>query len=410
MKVALLLKDLQLSGGMTIVVHHALQLQRHHGLEVVLVRTETQDEPDWPYEGLDELRVEHVADVEGERFDLAVATWWETVMSLFDVDAHRHAYFVQLLEDSHYPEGFPDRLGFALTLALPVHYLTEAQWIADTIEGLQPGAPVRYVRNGIPKDVFFRSTPLEPAVGGPLRVVVEGNPTLTRKGVPHALHAVRRAGGNLHVTLVSGERFDTPPQGVDEAVSRLSHREMAELFGRSHVLLKLSRAEGMYGPPLEAFHMGCTVVTSAVTGHDEYVEHLVNGLVVDWDDPSGTAAALDLLARDRRLLHRLRTGALTTASTWPSWEQSSTLFAAALRAIATGPQVDPRHAGRRATRDLATTLNELDAWRLDADAAERQLRGLRGERAVRAAVAAREAARPYAARAIGAARRLTDDR
>ena len=71
----------------------------------------------------------------------------------------------------------------------------------------------------------------------------------------------------------------------------------------------------MYGPPLEGFHMGATCVTTEVTGHEEYVEHGVNALVCDWDDPRGTARQLDLLARDRVLLHRLRLGALDTART-----------------------------------------------------------------------------------------------
>ena len=85
----------------------------------------------------------------------------------------------------------------------------------------------------------------------------------------------------------------------------------------------------MYGPPLEAFHMGATCVTTEVTGHEEYIEHGVNALVCDWDDPRGTARQLDLLARDRVLLHTLRLGALDDrpcladvgagrASSWPA--------------------------------------------------------------------------------------------
>ncbi len=99
-------------------------------------------------------------------------------------------------------------------------------------------------------------------------------------------------------------------------------------------MLKLSRVEGMFGPPLEGFHMGATCVVTAVTGHDEYVEHGENGLVVDWDDPRGVSRALDLLAADRALLHRLRWGALATARGWPSWEQQGTVMAAALREVA----------------------------------------------------------------------------
>ena len=71
--------------------------------------------------------------------------------------------------------------------------------------------------------------------------------------------------------------------------------------------------------------MGATCVTTPVTGFDEYVDHGWNGLVVGWDDPHGTARALDLLARDRALLQRLRDNALATARAWPSWEQSLAL-------------------------------------------------------------------------------------
>jgi glycosyltransferase involved in cell wall biosynthesis len=406
-RIAFLLKDLQLSGGVHVVVRHATQLQACHGMEVTLVRTARQDEPDWPYPGLGTLRIADLDEVVGERFDIAIATWWETALDLFELDARRYVYFVQLLEDSHYPAGLPEALGFALTLALPVRFITEARWIAEHLERLQPGAPVLYVRNGIPKDQFPPPERIEPALG-PLRVVVEGNPTLVRKGVPHALEAIRAMREPRHVTLVTGERGRPTPPGVDEHLEALSFDEMAAVFGRSHVLVKLSRAEGMYGPPLEAFHCGATVVTSPVTGHDEYVEHLVNGLVVDWDDPAGAARALDLLARDRRLLHRLRTNALATARTWPSWEQSSTLFAAALRQVAAAPPPDPTPAGRRLARDLGTVLNDLDARKLDRESAERQVAGLRSQRAVRAALAAREAGRPLLARAARLARRLGD--
>jgi glycosyltransferase involved in cell wall biosynthesis len=402
-RVAFLLKDLQLSGGVHVVVRHATQLQQRHGMSVALVRTAEQDAADWPYPGLDDLRVVHVDDVGGERFDVAISTWWETALDLFRVDAARHVSFVQLFEDSHYAEGFSEQLGFGMTLGLPVRFITEAQWIARRIEALQPGNRVLYVRNGIPKDQFPPVEVVEPSLDR-LRIVVEGNPGLVRKGVPHALRAIAGMREPRHVTLVSGERAETP-EGVDEHLRALSFDEMAAVFRRSDVLVKLSRAEGMYGPPLEAFHCGCTVVTTPVTGHEEYVSHLENGLVVDWDDPAGTSRALDLLARDRRLLHRLRCGAVATARTWPSWEESSTVFAAALRSIAAAPPPDPAAAGRRLGADLKTMLNELDAERLDRLGSKQRFEALRGQRAVRAALAARDAGRPLLGRARRALRR-----
>jgi len=123
------------------------------------------------------------------------------------------------------------------------------------------------------------------------------------------------------------------PAGADRTIGPLSQAELAAAYAEADVLLKLSRVEGMSGPPLEAFHLGTTCVVSAVTGHEEYVEHGENGLVVEWDDPRGTARALDLLARDRVLLHRLRWGALATARAWPSWDQQAEVMGAALREV-----------------------------------------------------------------------------
>jgi hypothetical protein len=164
---------------------------------------------------------------------------------------------------------------------------------------------------------------------------------------------------------------------------------MAQLFAESHVLLKLSRAEGMYGPPLEAFHLGATVVTTPVTGHDEYVAHGTNGLVVGWDDPHGTARALDLLARDRRLLHELRTGALRTARAWPDWRQSSQGMALALRRVAAEPPPAIAPAGARLVSDFASVTAEAQerAWRLEI---ERDLKDqLAEQKAIRFALAVR---------------------
>ena len=72
------------------------------------------------------------------------------------------------------------------------------------------------------------------------------------------------------------------------------------------------------------------------TGHEEYARHGENALVVGFDDPSGTAAALDLLARDRDLLETLSAGARATADFWPAPYQSTRLLHEALLEIADG--------------------------------------------------------------------------
>ena len=359
MRVAFLLQDIQLSGGVGVVVEHASQLNRHHGFDCRLVLTRPSERPHWAYRGLRDVPVLTLEAASAEHFDVVAATWWETASVLFRLRADRYVYFLQLLEDSTYPPEATQRLAASLTTALPVRFVTEARWIAEMVERFQPGTRALYVRNGIAKDVF--RTPPAPAPATeyePLRIVVEGSRQLAHKGVDDALDAVRLMRERHHLTLVTPHASDAQLDGVDRWLSGLSHAEMAELLAGEHVMLKLTRVEGMYGPPLEAFHMGATCVTTPVTGFDEYIRHAHNGLVVGWDDPRGTARALDLLARDRGLLHRLRMNALQTARAWPSWEQSSRFMALALHAVLREPPPDPRAAGVRLTSDMATDLAE----------------------------------------------------
>ncbi|MDX6424181.1 MAG: hypothetical protein QOI67_1652, partial [Gaiellaceae bacterium] len=321
MKVAFLVNDLQLSGGIGVVVQHALQLVRFHGFDVTLVLVREQEDANWAYEPLADLHIVSMPEACAERYDVAVATWWETTFSLFDVPADRHAYFVQSLEDRFYGPDDAERLGASMTLDLPVAFITEATWIAETLRELRPDALCVLVRNGMDKTTFSIPERIDVRLDEPLRVLVEGNP---RSWFKHVHEAIETAGAMRephHLTVVCGDRHGLGDVRADRIVGPLTPDEMATLYGESDVLLKLSSVEGMFGPPLEAFHRGATCVTTAVTGYDEYIEHRWNALTCDWDDRGGAARALDLLARDRRLLHHLRCNALHTARGWPDWEQ-----------------------------------------------------------------------------------------
>jgi glycosyltransferase involved in cell wall biosynthesis len=274
-------------------------------------------------------------------------------------------------------------------MGLPVRFITEARWIAQTVEALQPGTRALYVRNGMAKDVFVAPASITPATDGPLRIVIEGNRTLPHKGVDEAIAAVGHMREPHELTLVTGDPGSDDLAHVDRVVTGISHTEMAELLSQQHVMLKLTRAEGMYGPPLEGFHMGATVATTPVTGFDEYVRHRWNGLVVGWDDRHGTARSLDLLARDRRLLSFLRRNALETARAWPSWEQSSQFMALALRAVHREPAPDPRLAGIRLTSDIGTDLSEHQRRHLQHVFQQAALESLWSQKAWQYAIVAR---------------------
>jgi len=225
----------------------------------------------------------------------------------------------------------------------------------------------------------------------PLRVMVEGSPSSWFKHVHDAIAAAGAMQEPHRLTVVCGDRAALGEVDADEILGPLSHRDMAEVYRRTDVVLKLSSVEGMFGPPLEGFHGGATCVVTPVTGHEEYVEHGWNGLLADWEDLRGTARQLDLLARDRELLHFLRCNALETARAWPSADQSSQFMAAALQAIRDAPAAAGGAGAARLLADLRAAvetyhrhLRERSNFERRAMRFERPIRRLVGTAPVRA--------------------------
>jgi glycosyltransferase involved in cell wall biosynthesis len=340
-RVCLVLPELRPSGGVAIARGHAARLQERAEFEVDVVAL-GDDLPREPY-------------------DVAVATWWETLPALLELDARRRVVLVQSAEERFYrPEEPLERLGAALALTAPAHFVVIARWLEDLVTALRPDARCWFVPNGIDKSLF---APREASVAasGPLRILIEGQHTLWFKGVGDALDAVSRMREPYKATLVALDPTDAPQQEGLEVIGGLRPDEMRAQYERHDVLLKLSRVEGLPLPLVEACHVGVPCVVTPFTGHDEVIRHGENGLVVGFDDADGTAAALDLLARDRSLLQRLSAGAIESMSDWPSADQAAAAFATALTEVAEAPEPDAASATAatwrrwRATAEVART-------------------------------------------------------
>jgi O-antigen biosynthesis protein len=348
-KVCFLVQELLRSGGVQVILGHANRLARaHRGIEPEIVVIDAGaprlvDSPDVPVWTLEE--------VDGTSYDLAIATWWETATFLDRIQADRHAAFVQSLEQRFYlPEEWFDKLAALAVYALPVDFIAVSGWMRDLLSELRPDVRCFHVPNGIDKRVF--SARDRERRDGPLRVLVEGQRSLWFKGVEDAERAVRGMHEPAELIHVSLSPDDLSGLEFDRALSELSPGEMADVYANADVLLKLSRVEGLGLPPLEAFHLGVPCVVTPFTGHDEFVVHEENGIVVGFDDVEGTTAWLDLLAADRDFLARLSEGALATAKRWPDEETSTRMFATALEELVAGPRP-------RAEAALPRLLNEL---------------------------------------------------
>src|SRR5438477_10260 len=79
---------------------------------------------------------------------------------------------------------------------------------------------------------------------GPLRVLVEGQPTLWFKGVQDAVAAVRAMSADARLTVVALDPESAGDLDADRVLGGLEPAEMATLYAEHDVLVKLSRFEG----------------------------------------------------------------------------------------------------------------------------------------------------------------------
>jgi glycosyl transferase family 1 len=329
-KVCFVLPDRSPSGGAAVAAGYAsgLAAARSH---------RPADYPAVRYHGVvaELVTLDELGDARGP-YDVAIATWWETVPALWQLDTARRALLFQSFEQRFYDRDAPlEQISAETTLALPLDYIAVSRWLRDELVRLRPEARCRVVQPGIDKLTFTGSE--RPARSGPLEVLIEGQPTLPFKGVQQAVAAVRAMSEPARTTLVALDPSTAGDAQVDRVVGGLDAAAMAELYRASDVLLKLSRVEGLGLAPLEGFHCGLPCVVTPYTGHQEYVRHGENGIVVGFDDVEGTAGWLDLLARDRELLGTLSDEARRTAEAWPSLEESTRLLHEALVEIADSP-------------------------------------------------------------------------
>ncbi len=357
MRVVFIVGSADISGGSYVIFEHALWLKRHGAeVTVALLRDISEATPGW-HPALTELRFSSVSDLAGEEFDLAIATFWLTVYELPKLRFRHAVYFVQSAEarfHSHEADRSTSELA-ELTYTLGIPTITVATWLQMYLS-YQHGAPAFLALNGIDKSRYQAGgiKVAEPPAKG-LRVLVEGHVDVPMKGVANAIKAATAAGCE-EIWLLTPSDIDEYP-GVDRVFSRIPVEDTGAVYRSCQVLVKLSQVEGMYGPPLEMFHCGGTVVTSDVSGHEEYIEDGVNALVVPTDDVASAATALRRLREDPELLQRLRRGAVSTAGRWPDWDRASAQFARILYGINRQPaqEVLPlvvRILGSRALPDL----------------------------------------------------------
>lgn len=337
MNIVFLVASAALSGGNYVIFQHALYAQQQgHSVTIATLFDEAHYDNVW-HPAVPQLRLVHIGRIADETFDIAFATFWLTAVELHRIRARQYAYFVQSIESRFFPESQPgmrNMIDAVYGWSLPG--FTEATWIQQHLAE-RYGSRYPLVLNGVRKDLYTPHGPqLAPRRPGQLRILVEGA-FGSIKNTTRGLSTTRRARAGETWLLTTTDVPWYP--GVQRVFCNLPVEQVPAIYRSCDVIVKLSLVEGMFGPPLEMFHCGGTAVVYDVSGHDEYIAHDRNSLVVRMHDEAGVIEALQRLRDDPALLARLKEGALATAADWPDWNRSSAAFVACLDSIYEGKRV-----------------------------------------------------------------------
>lgn len=338
-KVLFLLCDACICGGTYVILEHASRLQKMgYDVTIALVFMKMdvfavfQHPPAYWHPALKTLRFIYIDDAKNEHFDVAIFTLWATLFFFQKINADNYFYFVQSIESRFFPkEETFIRTQVIKTYSLNLPVITEATWIQRFLT-THFHSQIELVRNGINK-LLYTTEGEKIAEKSPhhLRILVEGPLNVTYKNVKRTLELCKEANVG-EIWLLTSTYCDTYPL-ADRIFSKVPVDQVPSIYRSCDVLVKLSYVEGMFGPPLEMFHCGGTAIVYDVTGHDEYIIHNENALVVKTDDENSVVAYLRQLAKDRDLLEKLKKGALQTAKDWVNWDTASQHFGEALEKL-----------------------------------------------------------------------------
>ena len=298
-----------ITGGVAVVCEHLNRLKTL-GYEVLIASTDNKTDLTWfPNQNVRVVPFKK-SSREIEKYDVVVATGWITAYELALLNVKRKIYFVQSDETRFYPEGSFLKNRVEYTYNVPFEYMTEAKWIKKWLKE-KFNHEAELVPNGVNMDIFYEDMPLEMKPKNKKRILLEGAINLPFKGMQEAFEAVQDL--DCEVWCVS---YDGKPKAewhCDRFFEKVPMEMMRKIYSSCDILLKLSKVEGFFGPPLEMMACGGVPIVAKVTGYDEYIKDGYNALVTEVDNVKKTRELLKELIENHQLYEKLRLNGKETA-------------------------------------------------------------------------------------------------
>jgi len=315
MNIAYLIPSCGITGGVAVACQHTNRLlERGHEVSFICETLETN--LDWfPGQKVEVLPMDKYPD----NVDILVATGWSTSFTAVELPAKQKFYFVQSDETRfHEPDSIWQKLT-ALSYNLNFNYLTEARWLQSWL-AKNYGRDAALIPNGLDREIFYPDEPLAPKRERP-RILLEGGIDIPYKGMEDAFRVVEDLDAEVWCVSTIGQ--PKPEWHCDRFFGQVSMEKMRRIYSSCDILLKMSRVEGFFGPPLEMMACGGTVVVGKVTGYDEYIRDEYNALVVEQGDLNKARESITRIINDKKLKDMLVANGLATVREW-DWESSIT--------------------------------------------------------------------------------------
>ena len=175
--------------------------------------------------------------------------------------------------------------------------------------------PSTVIHNGIPAPAS-RDADEKLGVGFIGRFVTQKNPELFVEMMQHlpGTNAVMVGGGELSDTVAS-EIANRQLTKQVHCYGALGHEQALDVLAKLDVLVMTPRWEGLPLLPLEAMLMGVPVVSTAVGGIPEVIEHMQHGMLVENRSAQELADCVSLILDDESFRNKIVANAKTRAAT-----------------------------------------------------------------------------------------------
>jgi glycosyltransferase involved in cell wall biosynthesis len=301
MKIAYLLADTALSGGIRVVAAQADALV-DRGHDVTLITTAPP--LTWRRSRAVWRHVGRWNEVAGEDLDFVVGTFWTTVRAAYELAPDRAVHLSQGYEGSFSAyASIKEQIDAAYRLPIPK--ITVSRQLVDICR--QFGDDVTYIGQIVDDDFF------QPHVvhDGAPRVLVSGQAEGDMKGIDLGYEAVRHAreqGGALDLVRVSPWH---PAPGEPAALAKEFHvaidtDAMARLLASCDIFLGPNRHQEGFGlPAAEALASGVPAVLSAIPSYRSWDTQHDYAIFAPENDAAAMGDAIFRLLGDPALRQRL---------------------------------------------------------------------------------------------------------